>query len=73
MSGLLICRTDCLNADLAVRLLVINFYDYLCVTFTRLGTVAILATLTLDRYDEQTVESGKDWICFDRIVPAGHV
>lgn len=50
--------TDCHNANPVFRLLALNLFDHLCVTLARLGTIAILAILTLDRYNEKTVGSG---------------
>lgn len=50
-------RTDCPTVNLVLRLHTFNRYGQLCVTLTWLGTTAMLATLTLDRYKEKTVES----------------
>lgn len=51
------CMNQCLNADLVFRLLAPNRYDHLCVILTRLCTLAILTTLTLNRNKEKTVGS----------------
>lgn len=50
--------TDCPNANLELRLLALNLHDHLRVTLSRLGATAVLATVTLNRYDEKTVVIG---------------
>lgn len=45
-----LCKTDCLNADLAFLLLALNRCNLLCVTLTRLCATAILTILKLEGY-----------------------
>lgn len=56
-SGSPIRKTDCLIADLVLRLFVLNRCGRFCVTLTRLCTSALLITLTPDQFNEKTVGS----------------
>lgn len=54
----LYCRMDYPTANLLLSLLTFYLWDQLDVNPNRLGTTAILATQTLDRYKEKTAGSG---------------
>lgn len=53
-----LCGTGCPNANHVLRLPALNLCDQLCVTITRLRKIAILATLTYDRFKKRTFKSG---------------
>lgn len=52
------CKARSPSADLVLRLLASIQCGHLCITPTLFGTIATLANLTFDRYNEKTVGGG---------------
>lgn len=53
------CKTDFLNKDFALRLLVLNYCDHLCVIHTRLCTIAMPTIRKFDRHSKKAVGGSK--------------
>lgn len=61
-----------LTATLVLLLLVLNLYDHLCITLSRLRTIAVVATLYLIGAGKRQSETEAGQVYFDGSVRAKH-